>query len=669
MRTATVCVLTSIAIALAAALGSIRYGVLDGRTSVALAWTDAPNASAKRERDGCDPAVWDRLESHTDVALLRERWGRDAPRILHPLLAGGKAEGERSVRIVGSEAVDEIFGATFASYIATHGAIPFAFWAHTGYIFAEVPAPAHFTGTAEIDEHSFEEWFVSHIVASGEGTSESVSETLATIACVVESTIVTKVRTSQRANRRCESASSSDVCASSMDRLASYCGPRGCLGTVPGERAPIPTTIALWQGDKDLTMGEDKMHGLIWAIMAHAGQGGEGATAHAVTFASEICASLTDSFTTLSCSHGIGHGVYRGLGLRRVPKAGSWGTSPGSAPPIDDGAPQTHALLASWCHLAGDLIGGGKGGRGGGKALALFSSVATSACYTGFYHHFFQYSDVWIAEESDVDEAVEWMPEMEGICASLALTLLQAYIQGASEYDKERTREAALACYYNRAYFAPTLGLAASAESDDGGAKRRAQEDAYRMAHGWAASCVRLGRDACESACDAEDCLEACHSILKIHIQPLCWHGIGSMLDGVLLEATRCEPAGRGDATAAYDASKTSVLEECLLLCLELGPTACTREAWELCALGVIGTVDPLSAPNERSVCALISFDPPMQARCAQCVDTLPFIGPGCLSLRGKGGGEGKPLPSMGESKASKVNACVREGRCHCFVG
>ncbi|UPQ97395.1 FKBP-type peptidyl-prolyl cis-trans isomerase [Chloropicon primus] len=257
---------------------------------------------------------------------------------------------------------------------------------------------------------------------------------------------------------------------------------------------------------------------------------------------------------------------------------------------------------------------------------AVLDDYASSSCYTGFYHEMHRTLINTLSRKvysQDDTERVamqranktfnykvnsEWNDRVLKKCDSIGGTYLEA-LWGAFRHGKRAKlhhalRRAAGACYYNRGYFQLSY--------------EDHMLDAYKFVSDSVTKCSDLGKEKCKRICEQEDlgkndikrvqghnypftwekCVSTCTRLAEEHVQPLCWHGIGSNLGILSKDCIELvgksyknsnkppNPAEEEERTAEFVAMAMSGVSECLLLCAS--HDSCTRAMWESCVLGFL---------------------------------------------------------------------------------
>ena len=175
----------------------------------------------------------------------------------------------------------------------------------------------------------------------------------------------------------------------------------------------------------------------------------------------------------------------------------------------------------------------------------ILFDYAASSCYTGFYHqlnsrvlaelgrelhdqaqgsgfHEKQYRD--LGESIAFIASKRWNDKLLAECNFSSNIYLEAlwskYKHGKEIKLLNVFRRAAAACYFNKGYFQFAYDNHIS--------------EAYRVLNELLSSCTSVGKDRCNRMCENDkfqlDCVEECKQLALDNVQPLCWHGVGSML-------------------------------------------------------------------------------------------------------------------------------------------
>ena len=362
-----------------------------------------------------------------------------------------------------------------------------------------------------------------------------------------------------------------------------------------------------------------------------------------------------------------------------------------------------------------------------GDGDAILEDYASSSCQTGFYHEMHGTvvqavaKNIGLANSSNVeiehaDKTFEfhvnayWNENLLNKCDSIAHTYLEALWEAFRRRNpvtlQHALRRSAQSCYYNRGYFQISY--------------ENHILEAYTFVSDSVRRCWKLGFEKCNDICDKEDlgrnaikkmkghnypfardaCVKACKRLAVEHVQPLCWHGIGSNL-GVLakdyLNVTSermmqgsphlflFDKEKEGDhrlrEEALYENYKSVIeggLRECLLLCTSREEQSCTRAMWEHCVMGYIYMMGAqlLAGKDGRLLaCDFLGADPylfnlclftlggflPDQALKAPVVGTV-----GLLSSAGERH-KNQTLPHLDGERRSMVVKCVLGSSEDCF--
>ena len=395
----------------------------------------------------------------------------------------------------------------------------------------------------------------------------------------------------------------------------------------------------------------------------------------------------------------------------------------------EDRAPDKNALSFDLLMLACDRVAPFL--RVTPSSDAILEDYAASSCYTGFYHELHSDLVTQIARNvtgaltsepapGELEQRVAlkmntyWNENMTAKCIAIAETYLEAlwglYKRGKKSELQQALRRAAVACFYNRGYF--QLDYSAH------------MKEAYDSLSAFGGKCRKIGKEKCRDICGREDlgknaitavkghnfpfalesCMKACTQIAKDHVQPLCWHGLGSNLGYLAKECivtkltaarkkyppdfkpTREELQSiwRGEVGTMMAVTK-GVLNECLLLCMS--GAACTRAEWENCFLGYLyfrgrSLLQHHPGSDVLGFCDYLEPDPFLRDLCRRILEgflshaeaKVPSVGTLALLSGAVERYENATLPNLGGAVfsadgaiKSKVIQCTLEPGEDCF--
>ena len=288
----------------------------------------------------------------------------------------------------------------------------------------------------------------------------------------------------------------------------------------------------------DKTSYDDIMHAFVWSHLSlieqrpHFGK--------VLAYLSRLCKVISLNYSYMACWHGVGHGVNIYSRAEDIPatvptlseledsslstlSAGT--TVYESKSWQEDRDKEIVALAMLGCeHITSSMSTSSED--------EVSKDYAASSCYTGFYHQLFLTS-----RRVMMVDKVSWKDKMMTFCTSIADLYLEAlwkhYKMGEASKLEGTLRSAVAACFYSRAFFTSEHGESASQSN-------------YLHVSKAAASCSKLGKGKCQALCEenkksrdhkytraAKQCTKACIQLANDNVQPLCWHGVGTMLKGL----------------------------------------------------------------------------------------------------------------------------------------